>query len=557
MKILRAFILADTVLLAALGLGMAFIHPGSFPEVYLEVEVSRSAASLGFVAAGLGALALVLWMSTELPLVGDRRRLALGLSFANLLIAVVAFLQADLWGRTLGWSLVAVFLGLATGLAWTGLRPRKPEEIAAEIEGLTIPDEIRQGLLRQIEEAAAQEERNRLARDLHDSIKQQLFSINVGTAAAQERWDRDPEGARKALADVRRSAREAMVEMQAMLHQLRPEALGTAGLIEALREQCEALGYRSGAEVTLELGEPVPDDRLPPGAPETLFRIAQEMLANVARHARARQVRLWLGRQDEEVVIQIEDDGQGFDPEAEVSGMGLRNLKERAESLAGRLEIASAPGSGTRMAARVPLTAALSCENPLAREIQRETQALYSMLIMIPMFTNTTLFGQELEGFFRAAALTFFLFKAIESGVRIHKTLNQWPNARSSDISRLRYLGRRNRAMLFLAEAWGFLSLSRIADGGWSVLWMLSAFFFLGLTGFEAFSAFRREEEQRTGGLLGALVPSTLVPGLPLVILWIAEKLGPGSARLELFFLEGAVLVYFQWRRPRAPGVPS
>ena len=290
MKILRNFILADTLLLVALGLGRVFIHPGSSPVIYLKVEVSRNSASVGLLAAGLGILALVLWMSTELPLVSDRRQLALGLSFANLLISALAFLQTRVgaWEPVLGGCLVAIFLGLAAGLAWTGLRLRRPEEIAAEIAALKIPDEIRRGLLQQIGEAAAQEERNRLARDLHDSIKQQLFSINVGTAAAQERWERDPEGARKALADVRRSAREAMVEMQAMLHQLRPEALGTAGLIEALREQCEALGYRSGAEVALEIGEPVPDDRMPPGAQDTLFRIGQEMLANVARHARAR-----------------------------------------------------------------------------------------------------------------------------------------------------------------------------------------------------------------------------------------------------------------------------
>jgi signal transduction histidine kinase len=208
--------------------------------------------------------------------------------------------------------------------------------------------------LRQVSEAAAQEERNRLARDLHDSIKQQLFSINVGTATAQERWERDPDGARKALADVRRSAREALVEMQAMLHQLRPEALGTAGLIEALREQCEALGYRTGAEVTLELGEPLPDELLPPGAQEALFRIAQEMLSNVARHARARTVKLWLGRLAGEAMLRIQDDGQGFDPAA-VSGMGLRNLQERAASLHGTLEVVSSPGAGTGLTVRIPL----------------------------------------------------------------------------------------------------------------------------------------------------------------------------------------------------------
>src|SRR5436305_1015914 len=252
-----------------------------------------------------------------------------------------------------GWVLTLIALAMAAALAWMVRRPLWPAE--SGIAALEIPDEIRQGLLRQIGEAAAQEERNRLARDLHDSIKQQLFSINVGAAAVQERGERDPEGARKALADVRRSAREAMVEMQAMLHQLRPEALGTAGLIEALREQCEALGYRTGAEVTLELGDPLPDDRLPPSMPETLFRIAQEMLANVARHARARRTRLWLGRRGEEAVIRIEDDGQGFEPSAETAGMGLRNLRERAAALRGRLAIASAPGLGTWMEVTIPL----------------------------------------------------------------------------------------------------------------------------------------------------------------------------------------------------------
>ena len=141
-----------------------------------------------------------------------------------------------------------------------------------------------------------------------------------------------------------------------MLHQLRPEALGTAGLIEALREQCEALGYRTGAEVTLELGEPIPDDRMPPGAQDTLFRIGQEMLANVARHARARHVRLWLGRQGRPCSCTWRTTARGSTPGAGASGMGLRNLKERAVSLRGRLEVASAPEAGTRVQVWVPLT---------------------------------------------------------------------------------------------------------------------------------------------------------------------------------------------------------
>jgi signal transduction histidine kinase len=366
LKILRAFILADTLLLTLLGLGLAFLHRGSSPTAALEVGFAGDTSPLSLVAAALGALAFGLWLATDLPLAHDRRRLALWMGFANLLMAAFVFAQpaATHDGRALGWELGVAFLGLAAGLGWAGSRSQDTVETAAEMAALRIPDEIRQALLQQVGEAAAQEERNRLARDLHDSIKQQLFSINVGTAAVQERWEGDPEGARKALADVRRSARAAVVEMQTMLHQLQPKALGTAGLIEALREQCEALGYRTSAEVTLELGGPLPDDRMPPGAPDTLFRIGQEMLANVARHARARHVRLWLGRRDEEVVLRIEDDGQGFDPAAAAPGMGLRNLRERATSLGGALELTSAPGSGTGLTVRLPL---ISRNAPSAR----------------------------------------------------------------------------------------------------------------------------------------------------------------------------------------------
>jgi signal transduction histidine kinase len=375
LRVLRTFIFADTLILTLLGLGKAFIHPGLPPVVYLEISKDTVPMELG--ALVLSGLSLVLWLSTDLPLIADRRRLALGLGFANLLMAALSLLQWNFGGAYSGLFAV-IFLGLAAGLAWTGLRSRGAEETAAEIAALKIPDEIRQGLLRQIEEAAAQEERNRLARDLHDSIKQQLFSINVGTAAAQERWERDPEGARKALVDVRRSAREAMVEMQAMLHQLRPEALSTTGLIEALREQCEALGYRSGAEVTMEVGDPIPDERLPPGAQETLFRLAQEMLANVARHSRASRARLWLGRESENVALRIEDDGQGFNPSAEVSGMGLRNLRERAAALRGTLEIASAPGSGATLTVRIPLALP-----PLPEAADRRREILAEFLCMV------------------------------------------------------------------------------------------------------------------------------------------------------------------------------
>jgi signal transduction histidine kinase len=346
-----------------LGIGEALTAVAAFGLSFRGLE-SAWAWGIGLTSAALAAGSIWAGLRPEVarrPPTGKAwasrltwSHLLAGLSAASLVLAAPS-LSIPAWAALL----LAVFLAAGIGSTFIGDLQRillDPIGLAT-LGRFSSSEEDETGRviwLRQVSEAAAQEERNRLARDLHDSIKQQLFSINVGTATAQERWERDPEGARKALADVRRSAREALVEMQAMLHQLRPEALGTAGLIEALREQCEALGYRTGAEVALDLGDPIPDENLPPGAQETLFRIAQEMLANVARHARAQKVRLWLGRQGEEVVIRIQDDGQGFDPAA-ASGMGLRNLQERAASLHGTLEVASAPGGGAGLTVRIPL----------------------------------------------------------------------------------------------------------------------------------------------------------------------------------------------------------
>ncbi|MGD9047636.1 MAG: sensor histidine kinase, partial [Anaerolineae bacterium] len=223
--------------------------------------------------------------------------------------------------------------------------------------------DLRQNLLRQAGESAAQQERNRLARELHDSIKQQIFGISMGAAAAQARWESDPQAARRALGDVRRSAQETMVEMNALLQQLSPAPLERVGLSQALRDQGEAFGYRTGADVQVTFGELPADDRLPAGAQENLFRIAQEALSNVARHARAGQVRLSLGLCDPDgpLVLEIQDDGQGFEPEVAHGGMGphegmgLANIRQRVLALGGEVSIDSGPGKGTLVRASIPL----------------------------------------------------------------------------------------------------------------------------------------------------------------------------------------------------------
>ena len=207
---------------------------------------------------------------------------------------------------------------------------------------------------RQIREAATQEERNRLARDLHDSIKQQLFVIQTAAATVQARFEGDPEGARTALEQVRSSAREAVTEMEAMLDQLRAAPLGNAGLVEAVKKQCEALGFRTGARVEFKLGTLPPSEALAPGAQQAILRVAQEALANVGRHARARNVTVALDATGRRFELWVRDDGSGFDQNQASAGMGIANMHARAEEFGGTLEVGSYPGRGTWVHLEIP-----------------------------------------------------------------------------------------------------------------------------------------------------------------------------------------------------------
>lgn len=235
----------------------------------------------------------------------------------------------------------------------------------------------RDQLLQQVRKAAAQEELNRLARDLHDSIKQQIFSIAISAAAVKARWERDPARALAIVDDIERVAQETQVEMQALLQQLRPVALENVGLIESLRLQCQALGYRTGAEISIELGQLPADALLPPGAQESIFRIVQEGFANIARYARPAHVWLSLRQQHDVLLLEIGDDGQGFDVTqaseraSSYGGMGLRNVRERASALGGTVTIWSLPGQGTTLHLSIPLV------GPVAREpVEQEVAQL-------------------------------------------------------------------------------------------------------------------------------------------------------------------------------------
>ncbi len=206
-------------------------------------------------------------------------------------------------------------------------------------------------LYRRAQQLAALQERQRLARELHDSVSQALFGIALGARTARALVDRDPARAAEPIDYVLSLAEAGLAEMRALIFELRPESLEQEGLVAALTKQTAALRARHGLAVQTTLCE---EPELPLEAKEVLYRVAQEALHNVVKHARASRVDLRLDC-GPRVVLEVRDDGQGFDPQGSFPGhLGLKSMRERAEHLGGRVTIQSAPGQGTTVRAELP-----------------------------------------------------------------------------------------------------------------------------------------------------------------------------------------------------------
>jgi PAS domain S-box-containing protein len=200
-------------------------------------------------------------------------------------------------------------------------------------------------LRRQAGELAAGEERAHLARELHDSVTQALFSMTLVTRSVELLLDRDAEAAKAQLAQLRDLQREALAEMRALIFELRPGNLEQDGLTRALRTHTAALQGRIGLPIVVES---TLDERLPLPIEEVLYRISQEALHNIVKHAGARQVRLEVGRIASGVRLRITDDGVGFDPARVPEGhLGLTGMRARADRIGARLSVKTTPGAGT------------------------------------------------------------------------------------------------------------------------------------------------------------------------------------------------------------------
>ena len=197
------------------------------------------------------------------------------------------------------------------------------------------------------------EERNRLARDLHDSLVQKLFGVVLAAQSASTLIVRDTDAASAQVERVRELAQDAVAELRSVVFQLRPAEVEAEGLAAALRKHVELLRRTHGAEVELRLGG---EPRRRPRIDEELFRIAQEALQNAVRHSGADRIEVELDEEGDGVRLRVSDDGVGFDPGAAAlrsRRLGLTSMEERARALGGRLEIASVPGHGTTVSLEV------------------------------------------------------------------------------------------------------------------------------------------------------------------------------------------------------------
>ena len=231
---------------------------------------------------------------------------------------------------------------------------RTPHRFSAQEQRLLLALAQRAGLAiqnanlyEQAQQAATLEERQRLARELHDAVTQTLFSTALIAEVLPELWDLDAGEARERLADLRRLTRGALAEMRTLLVELRPDALTQLALGDLLRQLAEATAGRTRLDVESRVDGPV--RRLPPEVHVALYRIAQEALNNVVKHAEARHASLELVFTDDGARLRVRDDGRGFDTDSTLPAghFGLGIMRERAASIGAHLQLLSQPGEGT------------------------------------------------------------------------------------------------------------------------------------------------------------------------------------------------------------------
>lgn len=219
---------------------------------------------------------------------------------------------------------------------------------------LNLMAEQLESLLNSHHELAGIQERSRLARELHDSVKQQVFATTMQVGAAKALLPGDPDEALQHLAEAEKLSRQSQEELAMLIQEMRPPVLERNDLAEALENYTVDWTRQTGiqAQVYVQDSRPLPVD-----LEQTLYRVAQEALSNVARHSAASTVELLLAYEVGIVKLSVDDNGRGFDlSKAKNQGFGLQTMRERVESMGGWLVVDSEPGHGAKVIAQIPIS---------------------------------------------------------------------------------------------------------------------------------------------------------------------------------------------------------
>jgi signal transduction histidine kinase len=267
----------------------------------------------------------------------------------------------------LGWLVLQAATMLIVGyiIAWLAFTQREQRAALAEAyEQQAAANRRLQQYAATLEELTISRERNRLARELHDTLAHSLSAVAVELEAVRSLWQVNPRQAQSMLDEADQTVRNGLTEARRALQALRASPLEECGLILALRDLAETAAERCGADLELNLPEQMADD-LSPVVEQGVYRIAQEALENIVRHAEARSIAIRLDRpsqDDNRLVLTIQDDGRGIgedtpqEPDAESQArLGIRGMKERADMIGGQLQITDVDGGGTIVHLAVPL----------------------------------------------------------------------------------------------------------------------------------------------------------------------------------------------------------
>lgn len=248
------------------------------------------------------------------------------------------------------WIMEATVVDLNDFYEQTAALSERLEKLSLEVQQLGSKPQF---LGTETKEQVIQEERRRIARELHDSVSQQLFAAMMMISALNERADKFDEKEQKQLKMIEYVLSQAQSEMRALLLHLRPISLES----KSLKSGIEGLLVELQTKVQMKIHWDIEDVKLPEGVEDHLFRIAQELLSNTLRHSHATTLEVYLRQLDSTVLFKIEDNGVGFNSEEILPGSyGINNMKERVQGLGGQVRIVSFPNQGTTIEIKIPLS---------------------------------------------------------------------------------------------------------------------------------------------------------------------------------------------------------